>query len=247
MWVRASEQMSADNMWQSAYENLKGIRARVERGEHRDIVGRREQWNEIGRLQLDFQVAQGLTPEQTLLDLGCGCLRAGIHFVAFLEANKYYGVDISPDLLRAGYDVELAAVGLQPKLPRSHLAVSADFNLSEFPGISFDRVLAHSLFTHQPITHLRLCLARLTTRVPTGGLFFATCFLCPDGHAIDQPIHHNDGADEGEVDTVSYSWRNPFHYYEADITHASRNLPWRSDLIPDWGHRSQCMIRFERL
>ena len=55
-------------------------------GLHREMVG--GMWEEMGRLQLEFLQREGLTPEATLLDVGCGCLRAGVHFVRFLEPGR---------------------------------------------------------------------------------------------------------------------------------------------------------------
>ena len=52
---------------------------------HREQVG--GLWDEIGALQIDFLRAQGLRPGDTLLDVGCGCLRGGVHFVALPRAR----------------------------------------------------------------------------------------------------------------------------------------------------------------
>ena len=64
-----------------------------------------------GMLQFDFLVAQGLKPEHYLLDVGCGPLRAGVHFMAYLEAGHYFGVEKRADLLEAGRDVEIPRSG----------------------------------------------------------------------------------------------------------------------------------------
>src|SRR4051794_24004227 len=50
--------------------------AAIEKGAHRRRVGGR--WQELGSLQLDFMVAQGLQPQHRLLDVGCGALRGGV-------------------------------------------------------------------------------------------------------------------------------------------------------------------------
>jgi hypothetical protein len=44
-------------------------------------------WDEIGRLQFNFLVAQGLKPEHYLLDVGCGTFRGGVHFIRYLETG----------------------------------------------------------------------------------------------------------------------------------------------------------------
>src|SRR4051812_6428420 len=41
-------------------------------------------WRKRGRRQFDYLVSQGLTPQQRMLDIGCGNLRAGRRFIAHL-------------------------------------------------------------------------------------------------------------------------------------------------------------------
>lgn len=60
-------------------------------------------WKEIGRLQFDFLVAHGLAPSHLLLDMGCGTLRGGLHFIRYLEPGHYWGVDKGRDLLGRGW------------------------------------------------------------------------------------------------------------------------------------------------
>ena len=47
---------------------------------HRAYIGGK--WDEYGQMEFDFMVAHGLRPEHVLLDIACGSLRAGIHFIA---------------------------------------------------------------------------------------------------------------------------------------------------------------------
>jgi hypothetical protein len=53
-----------------------------------------------------------LKPHHSLLDVGCGCLRDGIHFIGYLKRGNYVGIDINQSLLDAGYEIELARAGL---------------------------------------------------------------------------------------------------------------------------------------
>jgi len=43
------------------------------------------------RFQIDFFRRQGLRPDQTLFDLGCGTLRGGIPIIDYLEPGFYTG------------------------------------------------------------------------------------------------------------------------------------------------------------
>ena len=81
-------------------------------------------WDSLGKLQLDFLRAHGLRPEHTLLDIGCGCLRGGLHFMRYLVPGHYYGLDISPNVLKAGH-LFLRQSGLAHKSP--HLLLTEGF------------------------------------------------------------------------------------------------------------------------
>jgi SAM-dependent methyltransferase len=82
---------------------------------HRNIVG--GMWEEIGRLQFDFLVEKGLKTDCYFLDVGCGSLRGGVHFIRYLEPGHYFGIDKSKELLDAGRNVELKRYNLLEQNP----------------------------------------------------------------------------------------------------------------------------------
>jgi SAM-dependent methyltransferase len=209
----------------------------VKRGGHRRRAG--GMWDRMGKLQLDFMIAQGLRPSARLLDVGCGPLRAGIHFVNYLDPGNYYGVDVNESLLEVGYDVELPAA-LRAKLPRDHLRCTDRFDC-DF-GVSFDFAIAQSLFTHIPLNDIRLCLYRVARVMKVGGSFFATFFEAPAGFPVD-------GVLDEDVDgkQPKYAERNPFWYWPEDLEWAASVAAWRPRHIGDWGHpRNQRMVEFVR-
>jgi len=207
-------------------------------GAHRDFVG--GLWDVAGRPQLDFLVAQGLRPRMRVLDLGCGCLRGGLHLVAFLDPGRYYGVDVNASLLAAGrLEVEMA--GLADRLPPANLLRNGALEGWRF-GVDFDVVLAHSLFTHLPPPWLRRGLGEMERCVPQGGRFFATYFEWPEGWPAEEPLEHPLGG------IVSYSDRDPFHYRVEDLRRCAAGLPWELEVIGEWGHpRDQRMALFTRI
>ncbi len=222
----------------SKYYDEDYLQASIRAGGHRAEVG--GVWDEIGKMQLDFLRANGLTEEMAVLDIGCGCLRAGIHLVGFLNAGNYYGLDISPSLLEAGYSIELAAVGLQSKLPRTNLLCDDSFSFERFNRV-FDVAIAQSLFTHLPLNHIRVCLTKLVNHLKECGMLFVTFFECPTSDTITTPIKHQPGG------IITYPDRDPYHYYLRDLEHCIESLPMEIRYIGDWDHpRGQRMVAFRR-
>jgi len=207
-------------------------------GRHRALVG--GLWDQVGPLQFDYVRARGLTPDMYVIDVGCGCLRGGVHFVGYLLPGHYYGVDISQELLDAGYDVELGRLGLQDRLPRENLLCSGEFELGRF-GVTFDVAIAVSLFTHLPASHVRACLTRLAGVVRVGGVLYATIFLSPESHDWRKPLTHSPGG------ITTYPASDPYHYREEEILACAAGLPWSVALDRNWGHpRGQTMVTLSR-
>lgn len=196
---------------------------------HRAIVG--GLWEVIGPLQRDFLIAQGLTPDSRVLDVGCGALRGGAGLTAWLEPRRYYGIDISPALLEAGYSHEIVAQGLAEKLPREHLFATDAF---EVPfGVPFDVGIAVSLFTHLPLSVFTDCLDRLHPHFVDGGRMFATVF---EGRGT---VTHPSGI-------TTHDDRDPFHFTR-EALEAATPEGWTYRWIGDWGHpRGQQMVELTR-
>jgi len=222
----------------SPYYNLERSRKRVEKGMHRETIG--GMWDEIGKLQFDHLVNAGLMPSDRLLDVGCGCLRGGTHFVEYLEAGNYFGIDISEDLLNAGYEVELGKLNLQHKLPRENLLTTQDFDATPF-AVEFDAVLALSVFTHLPINHIKLCLARLMPSVRPGAKLFATVFnISADSDWTKSTLHTPGGV-------TTHPEHDPYHYTRSDLEFCCHGLNWRLEQLEEWDHpRDQWMAVFVR-
>lgn len=221
------------------YYDEAGVAREVAAGRHREVVG--GMWDAIGRLQLDFLIARGLDPHMRVVDIGCGSLRAGVHLVRYLDAGRYYGVDVSQALLDAGYDVELRQAALQHKLPRDQLLRDEAFRVGRF-GVDFDVALAQSVFTHLPWNHLRLCLERLAPAMRPDGVLYATFFVAGPGESWADPLVHDPGG------VTTYPDRDPFHYRFEHVAAAAAGLPWETDVVGDWDHpRDQRMVTFRRV
>jgi hypothetical protein len=98
-----------------------------------------------GRLQLSTLVREGIYPSSKLLDVGCGCLRAGYWLVHFLDADCYFGIEPNTRMLQAGIDAVLGPELQKAKRPCFDTNDQFDFSIF---GAKFDVVLARSIWTH---------------------------------------------------------------------------------------------------
>jgi SAM-dependent methyltransferase len=203
---------------------------------HRRAVG--GAWDQIGKLQFDFMVRSGLQPSHRLLDVGCGSLRGGIHFVRYLEDGHYYGIDRQQWLLDAAVKVELRQAGLAGRTV--HLLCQDDFDVTSF-GVQFDYALAQSVFSHLPWNTILRCLANAQKVLRPGGKFYATFFEDPDGTHYTTPIHHTIGG------VVTYPDQDPYHYEFDVFAELARRTNLEATYIGSWSHpRDQMMIVFTK-
>jgi ubiquinone/menaquinone biosynthesis C-methylase UbiE len=201
---------------------------------YRTAVGGR--WEEVGTLQFEFLLSQGLTPEKTLLDVGCGALRGGVRFIGHLDPGNYCGIDISDDLLDAGRR-ELAKADLASRRPT--LLLDDAFRFGRFER-SFDYALAVSVFTHLPFNNIMRCLSEMERVLAPGGRFYATFYEKP-GARLNIEMHYERNAAPTTIDA------DPF-YYEPDIFRWAVEGPTLGfELIGDWDHpRNQQMMVFTK-
>lgn len=212
------------------------VAQQVRNGRHRDLVG--GMWDEIGLLQFDFLVAQGLKPCHRLMDVGCGSLRGGVHFARYLDCGNYYGVDLNRTLIDAGYEHEFKPRGLDRRVPRNNLQATAEFDFSPFDQ-PFDFALALSVFTHLPLNTIRVCLERLAPSMAAGGVFYATVFEGNPNEPTWKPVRHQPG------NITTYGDRDPYHYRREDLTHVAGTSGWTAEWVGGFDHpRDQQMVCF---
>jgi hypothetical protein len=191
---------------------------------HRHYVG--GMFDEIGKLQFDFLVANGLVPNHVFLDVACGCLRAGVHFIPYLEAGHYLGIDKEADLIRAGIEKELGCELYELKRPE--LIVSNAFEFERFSRKP-THALAQSLFTHLPPPMIMDCLKKLRAAIVSDGVFYATYFETATSRA-NPPKAHDHGL---------------FYYTRQDMERFGRQTGWHPEYIGDWKHpRNQVIVRY---
>ncbi len=170
---------------------------------HRKTIRRNVgHWDYLGKLQLDYLVERGLKPEHHLLDVGCGPLRAGVHFIAYLEPGHYSGVDKRGDVLETARMVELPRYGVEDKEPQ--LLATDHFEFGKL-GRKFDYAIAQSVFTHLPLNSIIRCLVEIGRVLNPGGKFYATIYENPHGKLYLDDIKQN------ETGTSHYDY-DLYHY-----------------------------------
>jgi SAM-dependent methyltransferase len=202
--------------------------------DHRAVVG--GLWEQMGDKQFEYLVEQGLRPEHRFLDVGCGSLRGGVHFVRYLEPGHYCGLDIQQHLLDAGRK-ELVAAGLDPD--SASLIQDDAFRFGRFEQ-QFDFALAQSVFTHLPLNTIMRCLAEIEPVLRSGGRFYATFFQHPGPRLNTEPLRQSETV-------TTHPDADPFHYDPDAFRWAVEGSTLDVELVGDWDHpRNQQMLLFTK-
>lgn len=206
--------------------------ADMDKNVHHGAVG--GMWEEMGQLQTEFMLSQGLRPDHNLLDIGCGCLRGGIHFIDYLDSGNYFGLDVNNSLIEAGrYELEQA--GLTSKEPV--LIVDDSFRFEKFKT-KFDYMLSISVFTHLSFNLIVRCLSNAKQCLKPNGAYYATYFEAPScGHIKD--VTQKPG------NIVSHYDSDPYHHSIEELEFIAKITGLKLQIIGDWAHpRNQKMARF---
>ena len=195
----------------------------IRRGKHREVIG--YNWDEIGKVQFNFLLDRGLQPTHPLLDVGCGPLRGGIHFVRYLDVGNYYGVDLSANLIEAGkYELEKAEIfNREP-----HFLVTDKFELHRF-AVQFDYALAHSVFTHLPMNQIVRCLVEMKKVLKPTGVFYASFFEAPSVAHIKEILHI-----PGNM--ITHMDSDMFHYSFHELEWLATNAGLKAEFVGAWNH-----------
>ena len=193
---------------------------------YRDYVGGK--WKEIGSLQIEFLLKEGLKQTDCVYDIGCGSLRGGRHFIKYLDECNYIGIDKEDFLIKEGLKKEIGKELISIKKPTFITCENFNFNsIKRKPDIA----IAQSLFTHLNINDLSLCLKNLREVVKINHRFYATFFEGPS--TLNR--------------TLSNSFTVFFYRYEK-LREIAFKLGWEAHYIGDWGHpRNQKMIKFTHI
>ena len=119
--------------------------------------------------QIKFLKDVGLTPEDYLLDIGCGTLVGGIPIIHYLEKSHYYGIETRSSVLEEARK-ELLESKLTHKMP---VLLSEDISSVNIER-KFNYVWAHAVLIHLKNEILEDCFAFVSNHLSEQGKFYAT-------------------------------------------------------------------------
>lgn len=98
-----------------------------------------------GKLQLELLQREGCTPTAHVLEVGCGCLSAGVPVMRYLQREHYVGIEPNSWLLDAALSARSVRWLVRRKRPA--FLERSDFDAREL-GRTYDYVLSHSILSH---------------------------------------------------------------------------------------------------
>ncbi|KAF5739521.1 hypothetical protein HS088_TW12G00727 [Tripterygium wilfordii] len=115
-----------------------------------------------------------LTPDSRVLEIGCGTLRVGLHFIRYLSTEHFHCLERDELSLMAAFRYELPSQGLLHKRPV--IVKGEDMEFSKFgTGVVYDLIYASAVFLHMPDKLVWLGLERLANKLkPYEGRIFVS-------------------------------------------------------------------------
>jgi len=130
---------------------------RLDSGYVHPTLGRRPDPDD-GADVLQILISQGLAPRHRVVDYGCGSLRIGRHLIAYLEPDRYWGLDVTDRFFGEGLaNVDPALLAAR----RPRLAVIGRASLREAAAARPDFVIVVAVLHHVPERQLGAVFRRI--------------------------------------------------------------------------------------
>ena len=159
--------------------------------DYRKLVGKG--WDIYAAHQFNVLISLGLKGNHTLLDIGCGGLRGGRLFIAFLEKGNYYGIEPASWAVKDAIKNELGQEYIKKRRPS--FDYNSEANISVF-NRKFDFILTHSVLVHAPKIWVEKCFNEVKK------------VLKPDGKFVANIIFR-------KIDSNETTWEYPFARYHS--------------------------------
>jgi hypothetical protein len=154
--------------------------------DYRAFVGDTKTYDIFSHMQFSLMTLLGLRQEHTLLDIGCGSLRAGKLFLMYLQPDRYFGIEPEQWLVEEGIERELGRELADRKRPR--FLFDRNFSCASF-GVTFDYIIAQSIFSHASVAQIRRCLSQARASMKDTSLFAASFVEGDDDYAGDAWVY----------------------------------------------------------
>jgi predicted TPR repeat methyltransferase len=154
--------------------------------DYRSFVGPEDKYDLIGAHQFNLLTFYGLREHHTLLDIGCGSLRAGRLFMPYLLPGKYFGTEAEKWIVEDGIKNNIGNDMLQIKKPT--FSYDKSFNLSKL-NKKFDFILAQSVFSHISSNQIEKCLFEANEVMMPHSIFFASFKEGNENYEGEDPIY----------------------------------------------------------
>src|SRR5262252_6961094 len=139
---------------------------------YRAYVGPPEDYDLIAAMTFNLLTTVGLRQHHSLLDVGCGSLRIGRLLIPYLNRGKYFGVEPNEWLVHEGINRELGEALLEIKRPTFFFSSSPEAIAQA--KISFDFVVAQSIFSHCGLDLIKGWLCAISRSIAEDGALVAT-------------------------------------------------------------------------
>ncbi|KAG8479137.1 hypothetical protein CXB51_029684 [Gossypium anomalum] len=115
-----------------------------------------------------------LTANSRVLEIGCGTLRVGLHFIRYLKPKHFHCLERDELSLMAAFRYELPSQGLLHKRPL--IVRGEDMDFAKFGSdVMYDLIYASAVFLHMPDKLVWVGLERLVSRLkPYDGRIFVS-------------------------------------------------------------------------
>lgn len=145
---------------------------------YRRYVGPEWAYDLKGAFQFMVCVALGLRANHHFLEVGCGSMRAGRLFLAYLDPGRYCGMDARGDVPEKAIAQEIGEFYWHTKIGR--LAINNRF-YNPFEQ-DFDMILAHAVMIHLGYGDLALLFDSVQENLKPGGMFLGNWQIGDDCH-----------------------------------------------------------------
>lgn len=155
----------------------------------------------MGPWQLELLRANGLKEGSTVVDIGCGTLRGGLHFIRYLESGRYIGVDPLEELVEEGQKLVVEAE-LSNKAP----VLGGLEQLNSLTPRSADFVITQSVLNHLQAEQIEDLVARVNAVLSNTGTWLSTGRLSNDVEIVDGGEPHPNRPNERLNSVIGRSW-----------------------------------------